>query len=74
MSSICQAWTRVSGGVAACTAEKDVAMVTTMAADIMYFGMYFIDGVPHGARAPFVRWYECKSGRFCPVFRLVLKW
>ena len=32
MSSICQAMTRVSGGVAACTAENEVAMVVAMAA------------------------------------------
>jgi hypothetical protein len=67
MSSICQAWTRVSGGVAAWTAAKEVAMVVTKAADRRNFENRFIGHSLAALTAPVVREYECKSHKRCRV-------
>ena len=50
MSSICQAMTSVSGGVAAFTAENDVAIVVVMAAARANFVKRFIWWLPSLAR------------------------
>src|SRR6478735_7763724 len=74
MSSLCQAWTRVSAGVAAITAEKEVAMVATMAADRRNFGSRFMAIPLQRSKRFLLRQHECKSHKSCRVQQVVLNW